>query len=88
MWCAYRAYKINPESTIIGIALLAVLFNPIVKMTFEKTTWEIIDFECDDFIIETISEWETEQKYFPELFINLTNEGKMNILPRGSMKIC
>ena len=46
------------------------------------------DFECEDFIIETISEWEAEQKYFPELFINLTDEGKMNILPRGSMKIC
>ena len=43
-WCAYRAYKINPESKSIGIAFLAVLFNPIVKITFEKTTWEIIDF--------------------------------------------
>ena len=46
------------------------------------------DFKCEDFIIDTISEWEIEQKYFPEVYINTNDEGKINILPRGALKIC
>ncbi len=43
LWSAYKIYKIKPESKLIGIALLAVIFNPITMISFERTTWQIID---------------------------------------------
>lgn len=41
-------------------------------------------------IYEKLTEWESKKLYFPELFIYQEDEidGKMNILPRGVMKIC
>lgn len=41
-------------------------------------------------IYEKITSWESEKLYFPEVFIYQEDEidGKMNILPRGVVKIC
>lgn len=41
-------------------------------------------------IYEKITEWESKKLYFPEVFIYQEDEidGKINILPRGVMKIC
>ncbi len=65
-----------------------VYFNPnIDKIEIYVFTYKE-DFSTEDFIIQTIVEWEKEQKYFPEIYINQSDEGKINILPRGAMKIC
>lgn len=48
---------------------------------------KVENFDTEDFITETIVQWEQEQCYFPEVFIN-TPENKMNILPRKSFRIC
>lgn len=45
------------------------------------------NFDTEDFITETIVEWERQQNYFPELFIN-TSDGKMNVLPRTAIRVC
>ena len=45
------------------------------------------DFETEDFVTETLVKWEQSQGYFPEVFINLS-DNKMNLLPRKAIKIC
>ena len=45
------------------------------------------DYDTENFVTETLSKWEIKESYFPEVYINTSDE-KMNILPRKSIKVC
>ena len=91
----------DKEKAHFTVTLLMTLFKlkqnsnvDDVYMAFNMDKIEIYvftfkeDFDCEDFIIHSIADWEMQQLYFPEVYINQSEDGKMNILPRGAMKIC
>ena len=41
---AYKANKLNKQGWMWLMGLVALLFNPIVPISFHKATWRIIDF--------------------------------------------
>lgn len=90
----------QPEKAEFAISLILALGklrenNNVddVYLNFNLSKLEIYvfvkseDIETEDFINRTITEWEVEQKYFPELFI-YQSDCKMNILPRKVVKVC
>ena len=92
--------RIQPEKAEFTISLVLALGklkenNNVddVYLNFNLSKLEIYvfvkseDIETEDFINRTITEWEVEQKYFPELFI-YQSDCKMNILPRKVVKVC
>jgi len=40
---AYRTYKLNLNGWTVTMIVVAVFFNPIAPLTFEKGTWILID---------------------------------------------
>jgi hypothetical protein len=40
---AYSAYKLERERWVILMAIVAILFNPIIPFYFSKGTWSVID---------------------------------------------
>ena len=38
------AYKMQKYGWMIGVGLAALLFNPLVPIHLDKTTWRVIDF--------------------------------------------
>ena len=51
-YLAYKIYEDNKESLWVwAFAGIAVLFNPIVLITFERTTWTIIDLIVGVFFV-------------------------------------
>ena len=44
LWSAYKVYKIKPESAKIGVALLTIIFNPIVPLSCSSEMWLFFDF--------------------------------------------
>ncbi len=44
IYCAYDAWKKKAEGYyLIGFLFVAVLFNPLIPVYFEKTVWTVID---------------------------------------------
>lgn len=44
LWSAYKVYKTKPESVKIGVALLTIIFNPIMPLTCSSEMWLFFDF--------------------------------------------
>ncbi len=43
-WTAFRIYKVNNQSKwLLLFSAISILFNPIIKITFEKEVWLFID---------------------------------------------
>jgi len=42
-WIAYTAYELNNRKWTWIMGFIAVLFNPFVKVHFDKETWTVID---------------------------------------------
>ena len=40
---AYRTYKLNLNGWTVAMIVVALLFNPIAPLTFEKGIWILID---------------------------------------------
>ncbi len=38
------AYKMQKHWWMIGVGLIALLFNPFIPVHFDKATWRVIDF--------------------------------------------
>ena len=50
-WAAFITYK-NNETTLPWVfAILAIVFNPILKIHFPKELWAIIDFGSGLFLV-------------------------------------
>jgi len=44
IYCAYDSYKKKAEGYyLIGFLFVAVLFNPLISVYFDKTIWAVID---------------------------------------------
>ena len=44
IYCAYDSYKKKAEGYyLIGFLFVAVLFNPLIPVYFDKTIWAVID---------------------------------------------
>lgn len=92
--------EISQDKAVFTISLISVLAQlkensniDDIYMNFNLGRLEIYifvfeeNFDTEDFITKNMAAWETEQRYFPELFINVS-EQKMNILPRKAAKVC
>lgn len=92
--------NISQDKVIFTISLVSVLRRlkdnsniDDIFLNFNLDKLEIYvfvfeeNFDTEDFITKNIVEWETAQCYFPEVFINLS-EQKMNLLPRKAVKVC
>lgn len=44
IWLAYLYLQKQVISAVIGCIVLAVLFNPIIKLAIHKKEWQTIDF--------------------------------------------
>ena len=43
-WSAVKVYNKNPQSFWLFVFVaIAILFNPIIKITFEREIWRVID---------------------------------------------
>ena len=43
-WSAVKVYNKNPQSFWMFVFVaIAILFNPIIKITFEREIWQVID---------------------------------------------
>lgn len=40
---AYKAYELNLKGWVVAMAFVAILFNPIAPITFEKEIWVVFD---------------------------------------------
>lgn len=44
LYCAYDAWKLELEGHyVVGLLLLAALFNPFIPVHFDKMLWSVID---------------------------------------------
>ena len=54
-YIAYKIYEDNSESLWVwAFAGIAVLFNPIIIITFERATWTVIDLIVGIFFVLSI----------------------------------
>lgn len=44
LYSAYSAYKTKNTKWTIIMSAVAILFNPIAPIYFDKSTWQILDF--------------------------------------------
>ena len=45
VWSSTRIYQKNPKSRwLLVFIIIAILFNPILKIKLEQETWQIVDF--------------------------------------------
>ena len=44
IYFAYKSYQKNQTVLLVYFAVVAILFNPFLKFTFQKNTWHIIDY--------------------------------------------
>ena len=43
-WSAVKVYNKNPQSFWMFVFVaIAILFNPVIKITFEREIWQVID---------------------------------------------
>lgn len=51
---AYQTFKKREIGLTIFFTISAIIFNPIMKIWFQKDTWQIIDYLVASFLILTI----------------------------------
>ena len=55
IWAALISYEKNKESVLPWVfVILAILFNPIIKIHLPKEVWAVVDFCAGLFIILTM----------------------------------
>ncbi len=63
IYLAYKTYEDNKESLWVwAFAGIAVLFNPIIIITFERSTWWVIDLMVGIFFVLSIFLIKIEEK--------------------------
>jgi uncharacterized membrane protein YesL len=41
---AIAAYRMQQQGWVVGIGIIALLFNPFIPVHLDKSTWRILDF--------------------------------------------
>ncbi len=84
-------FAVSLMSTLWKLKELDKVDDIYLNLNMEKLEIYIFvfeeDFETENNISEILSDWEMQQYYYPEIFINIS-EQKMNLLPRSVVKIC
>ena len=77
--------------TLYGLKEICNVENIYINFNMNKIELYIFNkeenFDTENSISEKLSEWEQQQCYFPETFINVSGN-EMNILPRTALKVC
>lgn len=63
IWTAFRIKQISPQNIFILIfSIIAVIYNPIAKLSFDKDVWQIIDIIVLVFFISYFYKNEIKKK--------------------------
>jgi len=64
IWAALISYEKNKESVLPWIfIIIAILFNPIIKIHLQKEVWAVVDFCCGTLLLLMTNKLKLDRSY-------------------------